>query len=74
MKGPASGTYDWKDADAKSAQIYVSDPCERNGFDCGLDDLHRGIFKPSRSIEAKMKQIEARFLMNTEGSLSFSIW
>ncbi|MBP1740013.1 MAG: putative sensor with domain [Deltaproteobacteria bacterium] len=63
MKGPASGTYDWKDADGKVRPKYMYlTPVKGTDLIVASTTYIEEFSKPSRSIEAKMKQIEARFL------------
>lgn len=63
MKGPASGTYDWKDADGKIRPKYMYlTPVKGTDLIVASTTYIEEFSKPSRSIEAKMKQIEARFL------------
>jgi len=63
MKGPASGTYDWKDADGKVRPKYMYlTPVKGTDLIVASTTYIEEFSKPSRAIEAKMKQLEARFL------------
>ncbi|OGP63405.1 MAG: hypothetical protein A2170_06740 [Deltaproteobacteria bacterium RBG_13_53_10] len=63
LKGPASGTYDWKDADGKIRPKYMYlAPVKGTDFIVASTTYIEEFSKPSRAIEVKMKQIEARFL------------
>jgi len=73
LKGPASGTYDWKDADGKirPKYMYLAPVKGRISLWPRRPTL-RSFQKPSRAIEVKMKQIEARFL--DEYGMKFTIF
>jgi len=63
LKGSASGTYDWKDADGKIRPKYMYlAPVKGTDLIVASTTYIEEFSKPSRAIEAKMKQIEARFL------------
>ncbi len=70
LKGPASGYYDWKDADGKIRPKYMY-LAPVNGTDLivaattYIDEFSR----PSRAIEAKMMDIEKRYLEEYESRL-----
>ena len=67
LKGPASGYYDWKDADGKIRPKYMYLAAVK-GTDLivaattYIDEFS----KPSKAIEAKMKDIESRYLEEYE--------
>ncbi len=63
LKGPASGTYDWKDADGKIRPKYMYlAPVKGTDFIVASTTYIEEFSKPSRAIEVKMKQIEKKFL------------
>jgi HAMP domain-containing protein len=63
LKGSASGTYDWKDADGKIRPKYMYlAPVKGTDLIVASTTYIEEFSRPSRAIEAKMKQIEARFL------------
>ena len=63
LKGSASGTYDWKDADGKIRPKYMYlAPVKGTDLIVASTTYIEEFSKPSRAIEAKMKQLEARFL------------
>ena len=63
LKGPASGTYDWKDADGKIRPKYMYlAPVKGTDFIVASTTYVEEFSKPSRAIEVKMKQIEKKFL------------
>ena len=63
LKGPVSGYYNWKDADGKirSKYMYLA-PVKGTDFIVASTTYIEEFSKPSRVIEAKMDQIERRFL------------
>ncbi|MEI9475011.1 MAG: HAMP domain-containing protein [Deltaproteobacteria bacterium] len=63
LKGPASGYYDWKDADGKIRPKYMYlAPVKGTDLIVASTTYIEEFSKPSRAIEAKMKQIEKKFL------------
>ncbi len=63
LKGSASGTYDWKDADGKIRPKYMYlAPVKGTDLIVASTTYIEEFSKPSRAIEAKMKQIESMFL------------
>ena len=63
LKGSASGTYDWKDTDGKIRPKYMYlTPVKGTDFIVASTTYIEEFSKPSRAIEVKMKQVEARFL------------
>jgi HAMP domain-containing protein len=63
LKGPASGTYDWKDADGKTRPKYMYlAPVKGTDLIVASTTYIEEFSKPSRAIEVKMKQIEKKFL------------
>ena len=63
LKGPASGTYDWKDADGKIRPKYMYlAPVKGTDFIVASTTYIEEFSKPSRAIEVKMKQIEKKFM------------
>lgn len=63
LKGPASGTYDWKDADGKIRPKYMYlAPVKGTDLIVASTTYIEEFSKPSRAIEVKMKQIEKKFL------------
>jgi HAMP domain-containing protein len=63
LKGSASGTYDWKDADGKMRPKYMYlAPVKGTDFIVASTTYIEEFSKPSQAIETKIKEIEARFL------------
>jgi len=63
LKGSASGTYDWKDADGKIRPKYMYlTPVKGTDFIVASTTYIEEFSKPSQAIETKIKEIEARFL------------
>jgi HAMP domain-containing protein len=63
LKGAAWGTYDWKDADGKIRPKYMYlAPVKGTDFIVASTTYIEEFSKPSRAIEAKMNQVEKRFL------------
>jgi HAMP domain-containing protein len=63
LKGSASGTYDWKDADGKIRPKYMYlAPVKGTDLIVASTTYIEEFSKPSRAIEVKMKQIEKKFL------------
>jgi HAMP domain-containing protein len=63
LKGPASGTYDWKDADGKIRPKYMYlAPVKGTNFIVASTTYIEEFSKPSRAIETKLKETEVRFL------------
>lgn len=63
LKGPASGTYDWKDADGKIRPKYMYlAPVKGTDLIVASTTYIEEFSKPSQAIEVKMKQIEKKFL------------
>jgi HAMP domain-containing protein len=63
LKGPASGYYDWKDADGKirAKYMYLA-PVKGTDLIVASTTYIEEFSKPTRAMEGKMKQIETRFL------------
>jgi len=63
LQGPASGYYDWKDADGKIRQKYmVLTPVRDTDLIVASTTYIEEFSKPSKAVEGKMKQIEQRYL------------
>jgi HAMP domain-containing protein len=63
LKGSASGTYDWKDADGRIRPKYMYlAPVKGTDLIVASTTYIEEFSIPARAVEAKMKQIEARFL------------
>jgi HAMP domain-containing protein len=63
LKGSASGTYDWKDADGKIRPKYMYlAPVKGTDFIVASTTYLEEFSKPSQAIETKMKEIAVRFL------------
>jgi HAMP domain-containing protein len=67
LKGPASGYYDWKDADGKirSKYMYLS-PVKDTDLIVAATTYIDEFSKPTKAIEEKMKQIERGYLNEYE--------
>ena len=62
LTGPASGYYDWKDADGKIRPKYmVLTPVKDTDLIVASTTYIEEFSKPSKAIEEKMKQIERRY-------------
>ena len=63
LKGPASGYYDWKDADGKIRPkfMYLA-PVKNTDLIVAATTYIDEFSRPSRAMEGKMKQIEASYL------------
>ena len=62
LTGPASGYYDWKDADGKMRPKYmVLTPVKDTDLIVASTTYIEEFSKPSKAIEEKMKQIERRY-------------
>jgi len=67
LKGPAKGYYDWPDADGKVRPKYMYlTPIKDTDLIVASTTYIHEFSKPSRAIEAKMQQIENRFLQEYE--------
>jgi HAMP domain-containing protein len=63
LKGPASGYYDWKDADGKIRPKYMYlAPVKDTDLIVAATTYIDEFSRPSRAIEGKMKQIETNYL------------
>ncbi|MCJ7705491.1 MAG: Cache 3/Cache 2 fusion domain-containing protein, partial [Desulfobacterales bacterium] len=63
LTGPASGYYDWKDADGKVRPKYmVLTPVKDTDLIVASTTYIQEFSKPSKAIEERMKQIEGRYL------------
>jgi HAMP domain-containing protein len=68
LTGPASGYYDWKDADGKMRPKYmVLTPVKDTDLIVASTTYIEEFSKPSKAIEEKMKQIERRYADQYEG-------
>jgi len=68
LKGPASGYYDWKDADGKIRPKYMYlAPVKGTDLIVAATTYIDEFSKPSKAVEAKMKDIESRYLEEYEG-------
>ncbi len=62
LKGPASGYYDWKDADGKIRPKYMYlAPVKGTDLIVAATTYIDEFSKPSKAIESKMKEIERRY-------------
>ena len=70
LKGPASGYYDWKDADGKirSKYMYLA-PIKDTDLIVAATTYIDEFSKPTRAIEVKMKDIEKRYLEQYENRI-----
>lgn len=67
LKGPASGYYDWKDADGKIRPKYMYlAPVKGTDLIVASTTYIEEFSKPSQAIEVRMKQIERGFLEEYE--------
>lgn len=67
LKGPASGYYDWKDADGKIRPKYMYlSPVQDTNLIVAATTYIDEFSKPSKAIEAKMNAIERRYLEEYE--------
>lgn len=63
LKGPASGYYDWKDADGKIRPKYMYlAPVKDTDLIVAATTYIDEFSRPSRAMEGKMKQIETNYL------------
>ncbi len=70
LRGPASGYYDWKDADGKIRPKYMYlTPVKGTDLIVAATTYIDEFSKPSRAIEAKMKEIETRYLEEYENRM-----
>lgn len=70
LKGPASGYYDWKDADGKIRPKYMYlAPVKGTDLIVAATTYIDEFSRPSRTIEAKMKEIEKRYLEEYENRI-----
>ena len=70
LKGPASGYYDWKDADGKIRPKYMYlVPVKGTDLIVAATTYIDEFSKPSKAIEAKMKVIESRYLEEYENRI-----
>jgi HAMP domain-containing protein len=67
LKGPASGYYNWKDADGKmrSKYMYLA-PVKDTDLIVASTTYIEEFSRPARAIEQKMKQVEAKYLNEYE--------
>src|SRR4030042_388822 len=62
LKGPASGTYDWKDADGKIRPKYMYlAPVRGTDLIVASTTYIEEFSKPSKAIEVRMQEIERRY-------------
>lgn len=72
LRGPASGYYDWKDADGKIRPKYMYlTPVRGTDLIVASTTYIEEFSKPSRAVEAKMKEIEERFLYEYNSKFTF---
>jgi len=70
LRGPASGYYDWKDADGKIRPKYMYlAPVKGTDLIVAATTYIDEFSRPSRAIEAKMKEIETRYLEEYENRM-----
>lgn len=70
LKGPASGYYDWKDADGKVRPKYMYlAPVKGTDLIVAATTYIDEFSKPSKAIEAKMKEIEGRYVEEYENRI-----
>ncbi|MDI7259300.1 MAG: Cache 3/Cache 2 fusion domain-containing protein [Thermodesulfobacteriota bacterium] len=70
LKGPASGYYDWKDADGKVRPKYMYlTPVRGTDLIVAATTYIDEFSKPSKAIEVKMKNIERRYLEEYESRI-----
>lgn len=70
LKGPASGYYDWKDADGKIRPKYMYlAPVKGTDLIVAATTYIDEFSKPSKAIEVKMKNIERRYLEEYENRI-----
>jgi HAMP domain-containing protein len=67
LKGPASGYYNWKDADGKMRSKYMHlAPVKDTDLIVASTTYIEEFSRPARAIEQKMKQVEAKYLNEYE--------
>ncbi|MBM4307865.1 MAG: HAMP domain-containing protein [Deltaproteobacteria bacterium] len=70
LKGPASGYYDWKDADGKIRPKYMYlAPVKGTDLIVAATTYIDEFSKPSKAIELKMKDIERRYVEEYENKI-----
>jgi HAMP domain-containing protein len=70
LKGPASGYYDWKDADGKIRPKYMYlAPVKDTDLIVAATTYIDEFSRPSRAMEGKMKQIERNYLEEYESRI-----
>jgi len=70
LKGPASGYYDWKDADGRIRPKYMYlAPVKDTDLIVAATTYIDEFSRPSRAMEGRMKQIESRYLEAYEGRI-----
>jgi len=70
LKGPASGYYDWKDADGKIRPKYMYlAPVKGTDLVVAATTYIDEFSKPSKAIEAKMKDIQRRYVEEYESKI-----
>jgi len=70
LKGPASGYYDWKDADGKIRPKYMYlAPVRGTGLIVAATTYIDEFSRPSKAIETKMKDIEQRYVEEYESRI-----
>jgi len=70
LKGPASGYYDWKDADGKVRPKYMYlAPVNGTDLIVAATTYIDEFSKPSKALEAKMKDIEQRYVEEYESRI-----
>jgi HAMP domain-containing protein len=70
LKGPASGYYDWKDADGRIRPKYMYlVPVKDTDLIVAATTYTDEFFRPAKAIEGKMKQIEKSYLEGYEGKI-----
>ncbi len=70
LKGPASGYYDWKDADGRIRPKYMYlAPVKDTDLIVAATTYIDEFSRPSRVMEGRMRQIESRYLEAYEGRI-----
>jgi nitrogen fixation/metabolism regulation signal transduction histidine kinase len=70
LKGPASGYYDWKDADGKIRPKYMYlAPVKGTDLIVAATTYIDEFSRPSKAIEAKMREIERRYVEEYESKI-----
>jgi HAMP domain-containing protein len=70
LKGPASGYYDWKDADGRIRPKYMYlAPVKDTDLIVAATTYIDEFSRPSKAVEGKMKQIEISYLEGYQGKI-----